>query len=160
MPVGSGSALAAMAAVAACLGGFACASSMAEIITTGSTSESGFSSEIVTIDGRTAGQRSGYLLKPGRHFIEIVGTTRRTGVNGGIRGAGPLIAAANAIQAWATATKSVPLEACFRAIAGHTYEARSYVEGGVWQVQVIDRATTYDVKSPCQSNANRPYERP
>jgi hypothetical protein len=145
---------------AVCLGALSCASSMAEIITTDSTSESGFSTEIVTIDGRRAVQRSGYLLKPGRHFIEIVGTTRRTGVNGGIRGFGPGIAAANAVRAWATATKSVPLEACFRAIAGHTYEIRSYVEGGVWQVQVVDQSTTFDVKSPCQSNANRPYERP
>jgi hypothetical protein len=31
-----------------------------------------------------------------------------------------------------------------------TYEVRTYVEGGFWQIQVVDETTTNDVKSPCK----------
>ena len=66
---------------------------------------------------------------------------------------GPAVALGASLIGWADATHSVPMNACFIARAGRTYEARTYLEGGYWQIQVVDQTTTYDVKSPCKKAA-------
>jgi len=147
--------------------GFVCSvgcatSSNAELTTTSAQSESGFSTDITSIDGKRAGWGS-TTLAPGRHVVEVVGTSRRVGVNAsaGVRGTamgaalagGPAVALGASLIGWADATHSVPMNACFIARAGRTYEARTYLEGGYWQIQVVDQTTTYDVKSPCKKAA-------
>jgi len=140
-------------------------SSTAELTTTNAQSESGFSTDITSLDGKRAGWGS-LTLEPGRHVVEVVGTSRRVGINAsaGTRGAamgGALVGGAGVamgafLVGWADATHSVPMKACFIARAGRSYEVRTYLEGGSWQIQVVDQTTTYDVKSPCKKPAGQP----
>ena len=127
-------------------------SSMATLMTTSRQEESGFSTDILKIDGKYV-SRSGASVRPGRHVVEVLGTSRSVGANSGVP-AGlrliPVVAAGATVAGWASATESQPIEVCFRALAGRDYEVRTFVEGGVWHVEVIDQTTTYDVKSPCK----------
>jgi hypothetical protein len=144
----------------------ACAtSSTARLVTTDSQSESGFSTDILSIDEREP-TRANLELAPGRHVVKVVGTSRRVGVNAsaGMRGAAvgaglvsPLFGAGAALAGWADATHSVPMKACFITRPGRTYEVRTFIEGQVWNIQVVDQTTTYDVKSPCKK---KPAARP
>jgi hypothetical protein len=144
----------------------ACAtSSKAELTTTSSQSESGFSTDITSIDGKPAGWGS-ISLEPGRHTVEVIGTSRRVGINasagtrgaamGGAAAGSPAFALGAMLVGWADATHSLPIKACFIARAGRTYEVRTYLEGGYWQIQVVDQTTTYDVKSPCKRPISQP----
>ena len=108
--------------------------------------------EILTLDGRYLGRGSA-PVRPGWHMIEVKGTSRRVGANAGLPAGlalNPVVGAGSALAGWASSTESAPIDVCFRALAGRDYEARTFVEGGVWHVEVIDQTTTYDVKSPCK----------
>jgi len=131
-------------------------SSAARLVTTDAQSESGFSTDIVSIDGKPP-TGDNLTLHPGRHFVEVVGTSQKVGVNGFAAGAtivNPLVGAGVALggmlAARANAIHSVPIKACFIARPDRTYEVRTFVEGGVWHIEVVDQTTTYDVKSPCK----------
>jgi hypothetical protein len=132
----------------------------AELVTTSSQSESGYSTDIVAIDGN-AKRGSNFTLRPGRHTVEVEGTcTERDRNQGAIAGAAavsPLAAVGmsigTAIAASRDALHSGRLMACFIARPNRTYEVRTFGEGGVWKVEVIDQTTTYDVKSPCKTTA-------
>jgi hypothetical protein len=136
----------------------------AELVTTSAQSESGYSTDIVAIDGQ-AKHGSSFTLRPGRHTVEVEGTcTERNGNQGAIAGAAavnPLAAVGmsigTAIAASRNALHSDRLMACFIARPSRTYEVRTFGEGGVWKVEVVDQTTTYDVKSPCKTAA-RPKE--
>jgi hypothetical protein len=111
---------------------------------------------IVSIDGKEP-TRQNLTVEPGRHFVEVVGTSKKVGVNGFAAGAAmvnPLVGAGAALGgilvASANAIHSDRLKACFIARPGRTYEVRTFVDGGVWHVEVVDQTTTYDVKSPCK----------
>lgn len=116
----------------------------AQVETTDSQSESGYWTEILSIDGKAPTSRN-LKVRPGHHTIEAEGHCLGTGAVG--VGAGALVA--YAINR-ANATRSGSLEACFLARGDRMYEVRTYKEGGVWQIQVVDQHTTYDVKSPCK----------
>jgi len=125
-------------------------------VTTEAQAESGFSTDIVSIDGK-APTRQNLTMDPGRHLVEVVGTCLKVGVNGFAVGAtmvSPLVGAGAALGgmlvARANAIHSVAMKACFIARPGRTYEVRTFAEGGVWHVEVVDQTTTYDVKSPCK----------
>jgi hypothetical protein len=132
----------------------------AELVTTSSQSDSGYSTDIVAIDGN-AKRGSSFTLRPGRHTVEVEGTcTERNGNQGAIAGAAavaPLVAVGisigTSIAASRNALHSDRLMACFIARSNRTYEVRTFGEGGVWKVEVVDQTTTYDVKSPCKTAA-------
>jgi len=127
-------------------------SSTATLKTTWSQSESGFSTDIVSIDGRLT-SRSSFELKPGRHVVEAVGTSSLVGPNSNVPAGArvaPGVGVVASIAAWASATESERMNACFIVRPGRTYEVRTYAEGGGWHIQVIDQTTTYDVQSPCK----------
>jgi hypothetical protein len=67
-------------------------------------------------------------------------------------------ALASGQEEW-VAGESPLLTACFIARPRHTYEVRTFVEGGVWKIEVFDQETTYTVQSPCK-RADYVYERP
>jgi len=156
------------AALTAAFCSAACAtSSRARLVTTDSQSESGFSTEIRSIDGMEP-SRANLELGPGRHVVEVVGTSRRVGPNAsaGVRGAtagaafvNPLFAVGVGLAGWADATHSAPMKACFTVRPERTYEVRTFIEGQVWNIQVVDQTTTYDVKSPCKPPSRGPKPR-
>jgi hypothetical protein len=115
--------------------------------------ESGYSTEVTKVDGRPLGGSS-YTLVPGRHSVEVIGkhagrNPMATGAMFGLAGA----AIASGREAW-VAGESPLLTACFIARPSHTYEVRTFVEGGVWKVEVFDHETTYTVQSPCKRAPN------
>jgi hypothetical protein len=120
-------------------------SSWAILETTSSASDSGFSTDIVAIDGRTTSDGR-IVLEPGRHVVEAVGTSRRK-----VGGVGLADVAVRYVAALGSAAKSDRMKACFIARAGRTYEVRATADGGPWHIQVIDRTTTYEVQSPCKN---------
>jgi hypothetical protein len=131
----------------------------AYLITTRSQAESGYSTEIVGLDGKHVGSRREFTLQPGRHTVYVEGTWEK-GMGGAVAaGVGALLLAAPIVAAGVAAGVAVAagrgaehsdrLRACFIARPGRTYEARTYAEGGVWKVEVVDQTTTFDVKSPC-----------
>jgi hypothetical protein len=132
----------------------------AELVTTSSQSESGYSTRIVAIDGN-AKRGSSFTLRPGRHTVEVLGTSvERDRNQGAIAGAAlvsPIGALGmhleSAISASRDALHSDRLMACFIARPNRIYEVRTFGEGGVWKVEVVDQTTTYDVKSPCKTAA-------
>jgi hypothetical protein len=148
------------AALTAAVCPLSCATSSTAILkTTWSGSESGFSTDIVAIDG-TEISGSRLVLEPGRHVVEAVGTSKAVGVNSDAPSGVPLLlppAAAfvvgNAV-AYATRTKSDRMKACFIARPGRTYEVRVIGDGGGWHIQVFDDSTTYEVQSPCKRAAS------
>ena len=105
----------------------------AELVTTSAQSESGYSTEIVGIDGK-ARRGSSFTLRPGRHTVEVEGTcVERNGNQGAIAGAAavnPLAAAGmslgTAIAASRNALHSDRLMACFIARPTRTYEVRTF----------------------------------
>jgi hypothetical protein len=128
------------------------------LVTTAAQVESGYSTEITKIDGRPGGGNR-YTIPPGRHSVEVIG--RHASRNPIARGfmAGALGAAILSGQEEWIAGESPLLTACFIARPRHTYEARTFVEGGVWKIEVFDQETTYTVQSPCKG-ADYVYERP
>ena len=124
----------------------------AQLIATSAQAESGYSTEIRKIDGR---QKSGggHMIFPGRHSVEAIG--RYDGHDNKGRAVGAMFGVVGAVVAYSlereNAAESSPLTACFIARPGHTYEVRTFAEGGVWHIEVFDHSTTYDVKSPCRS---------
>ncbi len=127
-------------------------SSTATLTTTWAQSESGFSTDIVAIDGK-APSRSNLQLEPGRHVVEVVGTSKRTGPNASLPAGVAAIPGgqfAAMVAPLVGASRSPRMKACFSARAGRQYEVRTFEESGGWQIQVIDQSTTYDVKSPCK----------
>lgn len=123
---------------------------MAKLVTTISQSESGYSTDIVAIDGREVSRNhvGGFQLMPGRHTVEVKG--RHAPVRNYYAG-GAIAAAVGAAIAATKVSDSGPMVACFIARPERTYEIRTYSEGGVWQIQVVDQTSTYDVKSPCKT---------
>jgi hypothetical protein len=154
-------ALATLGSLAICASG--CATGSARLITTNAQSESWYSTRISAVDGHVE-DGSSIRLAPGRHSVEVVGravpilqgkpatTTTMYGALGVVLGTG----IANLHASRHHAVYSAPLTTCFRARPGRTYEVRTYVEGGVWQIQVIDHTTTYDVKSACLTGPRPP----
>jgi hypothetical protein len=132
----------------------------ANLITTSRQAESGFSTKIVGIDDIPINMSRELVLRPGRHTVYVEGTfappLRVGGVAVGAVLISPILApaivagVAAAESANRTVQTSGRLKACFIARPGRTYEVRTYAEGGVWNVQVVDETTTYDVKSPCK----------
>jgi hypothetical protein len=120
----------------------ACAtSSMAKIETTSSQAESGFSTDILTVDGK---ERPNLAIEPGRHVVEVVGTSRRVGANAsaGTKGAAagaaavnPLFAAGVALAGWADATHSAPMKACFIARPGCGPSSRARCGTSKWSMR-------------------------
>jgi hypothetical protein len=158
-----------MASVSIGLCSLSCATrSWALLTTTSAQSESGFSTDIVSVDGKPP-TRENLGVEPGRHYVEAVGTSRRVGVNApagtkaavlGVGLVSPLVGAGIALANWADATHSTRMKACFIARPGRTYEVRTYVEGEAWHIEVVDQATTYDVKSPCKKPGDTPGAKP
>jgi len=105
----------------------------AELVTTSAQAGSGYSTDIVAIDGK-AERGSSFTLRPGRHTVEVEGTcTARNGNQGAIAGAAavnPLAAAGmslgTAIAASRNALHSDRLMACFIARPTRTYEVRTF----------------------------------
>ena len=128
------------------------------LVTTAAQAESGYSTEITKIDGRPRGGSS-YTIFPGRHSVEAIGkhASRNPMARGAMFGAvGAALASGQ--EEW-VAGESPLLTACFIARPRHTYEVRTFVEGGVWRIEVFDQETTYTVQSPCK-RADYVYERP
>jgi hypothetical protein len=138
----------------------------AHLITTRSQAESGYSTEIVGLDGHPVSSRSNLRLQPGRHRVYVEGKCDNTDI-GFVAGAAvgallvnPIVAPAIIAGATMGTERSVHhsgrLRACFIARSGRTYEVRTYAEGGVWKVEVVDQTTTFDVKSPCKDEIEAP----
>jgi hypothetical protein len=128
----------------------------AELVTTSAQSESGYSTKIVGLDGKEV-SRSSFSMDPGRHTVEVEGEC--AGRNSRVIVGAVLFGVVGAVIAHATEDTngagqrtqySGRLRACFIARPGRTYEVRTYAEGSVWKVEVVDQTTTYDVKSPCK----------
>jgi hypothetical protein len=132
------------------------ADEVAILVTTGGMAESGHSTEVAKIDGTTV-SGSKFELLPGRHSVEVKGTLRppvNNGAAGALAGVAPAaglgMMLGNALMNGDKKQTSDQLVACFVARPKHTYEVRSYGQGKFWVTEVIDQATTYDVKTPCE----------
>ena len=123
----------------------------AVLVTTSAQAESGYSTEILTIDGKPPTERN-RRLSPGRHTVEAEGHCADHRVAVGVLGA---IVAANRFNP-PMAGRSETLVACFIVRGGRDYEVRTYAEGGVWKIEVVDQTTTFDVKSPCKETDEAP----
>ena len=132
------------------------ADEVALLVTTSGMSETGHSTEVAKIDGaKISGSK--FELLPGRHSVEVKGTLRPrpdNGAAGALAGVAPAVAlgmiAASASWSEKHKQSSDQLVVCFVARPRHTYEVRSYGQGGFWVTEIIDQETTYDVKTPCE----------
>ena len=119
-------------------------------LTTRLQGQSGYSTEIQSVDGKQT-SRGSFELPPGRHRVEVTGTcSSNTATNMGAVSFGLLGAAVGAAIDASGTIHSGPLTACFIARPSHTYVVRTFGEGGVWKVEVFDEETTYAVQSPCK----------
>jgi len=130
------------------------ANEVAKLVTTSAQDVSGYSTDIVSIDGNAV-SGSSFKLLPGRHSVEAEGTNTPRGNTGAVVGAALFSPAAAILVDIATKgddAHSGRLMACFIARPDRTYEVRTFGEGGLWKIEVVDQETTYDVKSPCKAH--------
>ena len=123
---------------------------VAKLVITDAQALPGFTTEISKIDNRPV-EGSSFDLLPGRHRIGVAGThDPHVGRTTGMVVAGPVGLAIGALADGVDATHSPVMDACFVSSPGHTYEVRTFVESGLWRVEVFDQGSTYAVQSPCK----------
>jgi hypothetical protein len=131
---------------------------VAMLVTTDAQTQSGFSTDIRVIDGVKV-DGSKFKLVVGRHAVEVEAHCWQpgSGIAGGAlvgAAAGPALGVAVAGIAHEVSRRhcaAPSLKACFIARPEHTYEVRTFAEGGYWRIEVVDQTSTYDVKSPCKT---------
>jgi hypothetical protein len=113
----------------------------ASIETTMRTEELGDDTTLSKVDGVGVSGSGTYVILPGRHSVEVIGTKRPPA-------SGPM---SNLIATFNKRKKT--LVACFMARGGHSYVVRTWgalAKDGLWTVEIFDQDTTDDAKTECK----------